>query len=53
MPEVPNNLDMTIGNLGLSDSQENQVVAFLQTLSDGFSTPYPDINTFTGQCMTA
>ena len=52
MPEVPNNLDMTIGNLGLSDSQENQVVAFLQTLSDVFSTPYPDINTFTGQCMT-
>jgi len=52
MPEVPNNLDMTIGNLGLNDSEENQLVAFLQTLSDGFTTPYPDINTFTGQCMS-
>jgi len=27
-------------------------VTFLQTLTDGFTTPYPDINTFTGQCMT-
>ena len=51
-PEVPNNIDMTTGNLGLSDTEENQVVTFLQTLSDGFTTPYPDINTFTGQCMT-
>jgi len=52
MPEVANNLDMTIGNLGLNDTEENQVVAFLQTLSDGFTTPYPDIGTFTGTCMT-
>jgi hypothetical protein len=52
MPEVPNNIDMTIGNLGLSGAEEDQVVAFLQTLSDGFTTPYPDINTFTGTCMT-
>ena len=52
MPEVPNNIDMTIGNLGLTDQEENQIVAFLQTLSDGFTTPYPDINTFTGTCMT-
>ncbi len=52
MPEVPNNLDMTIGKLGLSDTEENQIVAFLQTLSDGFTRPYPDINTFTGVCMT-
>jgi cytochrome c peroxidase len=52
MPEVPNNLDMTIGKLGLSDTEENQIVAFLQTLSDGFTTPYPDINKFTGVCMT-
>jgi len=27
-------------------------VAFLQTLSDGFTKPYPDINTFTGMCTT-
>jgi cytochrome c peroxidase len=52
MPEVRNNLDMTTGKLGLSDTEENQIVAFLQTLSDGFVTPYPDINTFTGACMT-
>ena len=52
MPEVPNNLDMTIGKLGLTDTEENQIVAFLQTLSDGFTRPYPDINTYTGVCMT-
>ncbi len=51
-PEVPNNIDMTVGMLGLSDTEENQIVAFLQTLSDGFTRPYPDINTFTGVCMT-
>ena len=51
-PEVPQNMDMTIGNLGLTDSEENQIVAFLKTLNDGFTTPYPDINTFTGACMT-
>jgi hypothetical protein len=43
---------MTVGHLGLSDTEENQIVAFLQTLSDGFFQPYPDINTFTGVCMT-
>src|SRR2546429_9797573 len=43
MPEVPNNIDMTIGKLGLSDTEENQIVAFLQTLSDGFTRPYPEI----------
>jgi hypothetical protein len=52
MPEVKNNMDMTIGKLGLSDTEENQIVAFLQTLSDGFTRPYPDINTFTGMCMS-
>ncbi|HEY2527276.1 MAG TPA: cytochrome c peroxidase [Xanthobacteraceae bacterium] len=52
MPEVPNNIDMTVGNLGLTDQEENQIVTFLQTLTDGFTTPYPDINTYTGRCMT-
>ncbi len=51
-PEVPNNLDMTVGMLGLTDTEENQLVVFLQTLTDGFTRPYPDINTFTGMCMT-
>ncbi len=50
-PEVKNNEDMTIGKLGLTDTEENQIVAFLQTLTDGFTTPFPDINTFTGACM--
>jgi cytochrome c peroxidase len=52
MPEVKNNLDMTTGNLALTDQEENQIVAFLQTLTDGFTTPFPNINTFTGSCMT-
>ncbi len=57
MPEVPNNIDMTVGNLMLSDTEENQIVTFMQTLTDGFDpahptvSNYPDINTFTGQCM--
>jgi cytochrome c peroxidase len=51
-PEVKNNMDMTVGNLGLTDAEENQLVAFMQTLSDGFTTPYPDIDKFTGQCQT-
>jgi len=50
-PEVKNNIDCTTGNLGLTDLEENQIVAFLQTLSDGFTKPYPNIDTFTGQCM--
>jgi len=52
MAEVPNNIDMTVGNLGLNDQQENQLVAFMQTLTDGFTIPYPDIDKFTGACMT-
>jgi len=52
MPEVSNNIDMTTGDLGLTDQEENQIVAFLQTLTDGFTTPYPNRNTFTGTCMT-
>jgi cytochrome c peroxidase len=43
---------MTTGNLGLNNDEENQIVAFLQTLTDGYTTPYPDINTYTGQCLT-
>jgi cytochrome c peroxidase len=52
MPEVPNNLDMTVGKLGLTDHEEDLIVIFLQTLTDGFTTPFPDINTYTGKCMT-
>jgi cytochrome c peroxidase len=52
MPEVTNNIDMTSGNLGLTDKEENQIVAFLETLSDGFTRPYPNSDTFTGVCLT-
>ena len=51
-PEVPQNRDMTFGNLGLTEKEENQIVKFLQTLNDGFTTPFPNINTYTGGCMT-
>ena len=49
-PEVSANLDMTVGNLGLSDTEENQIVAFMRTLTDGFTRPYPDAHAFTGTC---
>jgi len=52
MPEVADNIDMTSGNLGLTDREENQIVAFLETLTDGYTTPYPDINTYTGRCSS-
>jgi cytochrome c peroxidase len=54
VPEVnnPNIIDMTTGKLGLTDGEENQIVSFLQTLTDGFTMPYPDRNTFTGTCRT-
>jgi len=38
-PEVNANVDQTIGHLGLTDTEENQIVLFLQTLSDGFFVP--------------
>jgi cytochrome c peroxidase len=52
MPEVRNNIDMTTGMLGLTDEEENQIVAFLQTLTDGFTRPYSNADTFTGTCMS-
>ena len=36
-PEVPNNENKTVGNLGLSHDQELAIVAFLRTLTDGDS----------------
>src|SRR5216683_4736309 len=52
MYEVKNNLDMTTGKLGLTDKEEDQIVAFLQTLTDGFTRPYKNRDTFTGTCMS-
>jgi cytochrome c peroxidase len=40
-PEVTANEDATVGNLGLSDQDENDVVAFMQTLTDGYTTSNP------------
>ncbi|WMP17675.1 cytochrome-c peroxidase [Thiothrix lacustris] len=35
LPEVAENLDTRVGNLGLTDAEVEAIVAFLQTLSDG------------------
>jgi len=51
-PEVPATIDMTIGKLGLTDHEEDQIVAFLETLTDGFTRPYPNLDTYTGSCQT-
>jgi cytochrome c peroxidase len=36
MPEDPNNENTTIGHLGLTSADENDIVAFLKTLVDGY-----------------
>jgi hypothetical protein len=36
MPEDRNNMNKTIGNLCLTGMEEDEIVAFLQTLVDGF-----------------
>jgi cytochrome c peroxidase len=42
-PEVSQNMDTTIGKLGLTNLEEDQLVAFLRTLTDGYKqqTAYP------------
>jgi cytochrome c peroxidase len=35
-PEVPQNVNKTIGRLGLTDREEDQIVAFLKVLTDGY-----------------
>jgi cytochrome c peroxidase len=37
-PETPENITTLIGNLGLTSQEESELVAFLQTLTDGFVT---------------
>ena len=52
-PEVPGPTeDMTVGKLNLTDHEEDLIVIFLETLTDGFTTPFPDRNTYRGSCMT-
>ena len=39
-PEVPENVNTDeLGNLGLTDAEEDAIVAFLKTLSDGYVLP--------------
>jgi cytochrome c peroxidase len=39
-PEVPQNVERRlVGNLGLTNAQEDDIVAFLRTLTDGFTPP--------------
>lgn len=41
-PEVEENVNREeLGKLGLTDAEENDLVAFLETLSDGFQPPRP------------
>ncbi len=41
-PEVPANLEtIGIGNLGLTDMEENALVAFMNTFTDGWTPPMP------------
>ena len=42
---------MTSGNLGLTDREEDLIVIFLGTLTDGFTTPYADADKYTGSCL--
>jgi cytochrome c peroxidase len=39
-PEISQNLNKTIGSLGLSGKEEDQIVAFLKTLTDGYRTAH-------------
>jgi cytochrome c peroxidase len=40
-PEDPNNMNLVIGKLGLTDAEENDIVSFLQALDDGYVTAMP------------
>lgn len=39
LPEVAENLDPRIGNLGLTDTELGAIVAFIETLTDGYTPP--------------
>jgi len=47
MPEDSDNLNMTIGHLNLTAQEEDDLVAFLQTLMDGFVQPTSTTSTAT------
>lgn len=41
-PEVTENLEQRIGNLGLTDHEEDLIVDFMKTLTDGYTQTSPD-----------
>lgn len=41
-PEVPENLEQRIGNLGLTDREEDLIVDFMKTLTDGYTATNPN-----------
>ncbi|MBV9498657.1 MAG: hypothetical protein JO138_04735 [Acidobacteriaceae bacterium] len=41
-PEVSENVDQRIGNLGLTSHEEDLIVDFMKTLSDGYTKTSPD-----------
>jgi hypothetical protein len=38
---LPPSMEGQVGNLGLTDQQENDIVAFMRILTDGFTKPNP------------
>ena len=41
-PETTENMNVSrMGHLGLSNTEEDAIVSFLQTLTDGYATPPP------------
>ncbi len=44
-------MDDTIGDLRLTDEEEDQIVAFLETVTDGYTTLYPNRDLYTGACQ--
>ena len=50
-PEVPQTKDVTIGNLGLTDKEEDEIVASLNTMTDAYTRPYTNANNYTGQLI--
>ena len=49
-PEFGENLSKKLGDLKLTDKEEDQIAEFLKTLTDGYTRPYADANAYTGAC---
>ncbi len=42
-------MNETFGNLGLNDHEEDLIVLFIQTLTDGYTQPYTDAKSYSGK----